>query len=95
MDASQWRRALVELSGPALAGSMALVQAAPVSFTVALSGTQEVPPVQTKGSGSANLTFDPGTRVITDHHAQRPVQRAHHGAFPYRPRPARTPTWKV
>ncbi|AOY95409.1 CHRD domain-containing protein [Cupriavidus sp. USMAA2-4] len=65
MGASQLRRALVGLSGLALAGSMALVQAAPVSFTVALSGTQEVPPVQTKGSGSANLTFDPGTRVVT------------------------------
>jgi len=44
---------------------MALVQAAPVSFTVPLSGAQEVPPVETKGSGSADLTFDPSTRVVT------------------------------
>ncbi|EHP42681.1 hypothetical protein OR16_12620 [Cupriavidus basilensis OR16] len=44
---------------------MTLVHAAPVSFTVPLSGAQEVPPVETKGSGSADLTYDPGTRIVT------------------------------
>nr|WP_254615799.1 CHRD domain-containing protein [Cupriavidus basilensis] len=53
------------LTGLALAGSMTLVQAAPISFTVPLSGAQEVPPVETKGSGSADLTYDPATRVVT------------------------------
>ena len=65
MDASQLRRALVGLSGLALAGTMTFVQAAPLAFNVPLSGAQEVPPVQTKGSGSANLTYDPETRVVT------------------------------
>jgi hypothetical protein len=41
------------------------VFAAPVSFTVSLSGTQQVPPVQTSGSGTADLTYDPATRMVT------------------------------
>ncbi|AXV84785.1 CHRD domain-containing protein [Ralstonia solanacearum] len=65
MHVSLSRWALVGLSGLALAGSMTFVQAAPLSFTVPLSGAQEVPPVETKGSGSANLTYDPSTRVVT------------------------------
>jgi uncharacterized linocin/CFP29 family protein len=40
-------------------------QAAPESFQVQLSGKQEVPVVQPKGSGTADLTYDPTTRVIT------------------------------
>jgi hypothetical protein len=39
--------------------------AATDSFTVPLSGAQQVPPVQTSGSGSADLTYDPATRVVT------------------------------
>jgi hypothetical protein len=39
--------------------------AAPVSFKVPLSGAQEVPPVQGAGSGTVDLTFDPGTKVVT------------------------------
>ncbi|MBO0734994.1 MAG: CHRD domain-containing protein [Alphaproteobacteria bacterium] len=42
-----------------------LAQAAPVSFKVPLSGTQQVPPVQTSGSGTAELTYDPSTRTVT------------------------------
>jgi CHRD domain len=40
-------------------------RAAPVSFTVTLTGAQQVPPVTTTGSGTANLTWDPATRVVT------------------------------
>lgn len=65
MRVSISRRNLMWLSGLALAGSMTWVHAAPLSFTVPLSGAQEVPPVQTKGSGSVDLTYDPGTRVVT------------------------------
>ncbi len=36
----------------------------PVSFSVALSGAEEVPPVQTAGSGVAELTYDPATRTV-------------------------------
>jgi len=39
--------------------------AAPESFQVALTGAQQVPAVQTNGTGTANLTFDPATREVT------------------------------
>jgi CHRD domain len=35
------------------------------SFKVSLTGAQCVPPVETKGSGTADLTYDPATRVVT------------------------------
>jgi hypothetical protein len=41
------------------------VFAAPLPFTVPLTGTRQVPPVQTAGSGSADLTYDPSTLVVT------------------------------
>ena len=50
------------LAGMAWAGP---AQAAPVSFTVQLSGAQQVPPVQTSATGKADLTYDPSTRVVT------------------------------
>ena len=40
-------------------------QAAPVSFKMALTGAQQVPPVQTGATGTADLTYDPATRVLT------------------------------
>jgi hypothetical protein len=36
----------------------------PMSFKVTLSGAQQVPPVQTGATGTADLTNDPATRVI-------------------------------
>ena len=39
--------------------------AAPASFAVPLSGAQQVPPIQTNGSGMATLTYDPATRHLT------------------------------
>ena len=39
--------------------------AAPKSMTIALSGADEVPPVQTAGKGTAVLSFDPETRVLS------------------------------
>ncbi len=38
--------------------------AAPESFQVQLSGSEQVPAVQTGGSGTANLTYDPSTRML-------------------------------
>jgi hypothetical protein len=32
---------------------------------VALTGAEQVPPVQTPASGAADLTYDPATRVVT------------------------------
>ncbi len=45
--------------------SVTLVHAAPVSFSVPLSGAAQVPPVSTSGTGTADLTYDPTTRVLT------------------------------
>jgi CHRD domain len=49
--------------GAAAPGGLAL--AAPLSFTVSLTGAEQVPPVQTAGHGTADLTYDPSTRVVT------------------------------
>jgi CHRD domain len=38
--------------------------AAPESFQVQLSGSQQSPPVQTGGSGTADLTYNPSTRML-------------------------------
>ena len=40
-------------------------QAEPISFKVPLSGGQEVPPVFPAGAGTAELTYDSATRVLT------------------------------
>ena len=55
------------LAALALAGLFAsgFAQAAPVSFAVPLSGGEQVPPITSSGTGSAELTFDPATRVVT------------------------------
>jgi CHRD domain len=56
---------LVAAAGLSALCAAGLAQAAPVSFTVALSGAQQVPPVTTAASGTAALTWDPVTRVVT------------------------------
>jgi hypothetical protein len=66
MDKAVSRRAAVVIAG--LLGAVSaggLVFAAPVSFQILLSGAQEAPPLQTAGSGTADLTYDPTTRVVT------------------------------
>ncbi len=65
MSRSLSQRVFMVFSGLALAGTLSFAQAAPVSFQVPLNGAQQVPPVQTPGSGSADLTYDPSTRVVT------------------------------
>ena len=65
MSRSISKRVFMVFGGLALAGALGLAQAAPVSFDVPLTGAQQVPPVQTAGSGSAALTYDPATRVVT------------------------------
>ncbi len=59
------KRAFMVFGGLALAGTLSLAQAAPIAFEVPLTGAQQVPPVQTAGSGNAKLTYDSGTRVVT------------------------------
>jgi hypothetical protein len=41
------------------------VLADPTSFKVPLTGAQGVPPVDTTATGTAELTYDPATRVVT------------------------------
>jgi hypothetical protein len=59
------RRAVLALAGVGGTIVVTTAQAAPSSFTVPLTGAQQVPPVQTSGSGTADLTYDPSTRVLT------------------------------
>ena len=59
------RRTLLALVPCAWASSMAVALAAPVAFTVPLTGAQQVPPVQTAGTGNAALTYDASTRELT------------------------------
>ena len=42
-----------------------LALATPVSFKVSLVGPQEIPPVESAGSGSAEITYDPTTRKVS------------------------------
>lgn len=58
--------------------------AAPMSFDVPLSGAEQVPPVNTPGSGVAHLTYDPATHMlswrITYENLSGPVTMGHiHG----------------
>jgi hypothetical protein len=63
-----------------------LAAAAPISFKVPLSGAEQVPPVKTTGKRTAELTWNPSTRVIAWHvtynDMSSPVTMAHvhHGA---------------
>lgn len=59
------RRALILAVCLATAASAGLVHAAPLSFTVPLSGAEQVPPIDTAAKGNAALTYDPATRVVT------------------------------
>jgi hypothetical protein len=65
MSRSISQRAFMVLGGLALAGTLTLARAAPVAFEVPLAGAQQVPPVQTSGTGKADLTYDADTRVVT------------------------------
>ncbi len=59
------RRALILIAWLASASWAGLAQASPQSFTVPLTGAEQVPAVETAGTGSAALTYDPATRVVT------------------------------
>ena len=41
-----------------------LTHAGSLTFKVALSGTEEVPPLQTTGAGTAEFSYDPATRNL-------------------------------
>jgi hypothetical protein len=60
--------------------------AASESFTVPLTGAQQVPAVMTSGKGTADITWDPSTRVVTwsisysDLSSPVTMAHFHHGA---------------
>ena len=53
------------LAAFAAALAIAAAQAAPTSIKVPLSGGEQVPPVQTAATGTADLTWDPATRALS------------------------------
>ena len=58
------RRAAMALGALGLTG-VAAQAANPTKMTVQLNGQDQVPPVQTNGTGTADLTYDPSTRKLT------------------------------
>jgi CHRD domain len=67
--------------------SAPVTRAAPLSFTVQLTGSQQVPPVTTPGKGTAELSYNPSTHLlswtITYSGLSAPVTMAHfHGPAP-------------
>ena len=75
------RRSILALAGLACIGWIGSAAAATISFKVPLTGAEEVPPVTTAGKGSADLTWNQSTRVITwditDSGLTGPVTMAH------------------
>ena len=59
------RRALIAFAALLVFGGTGAVWAEPTSFKVPLTGAQCVPPVDTSGSGTAEITYNPATRVVT------------------------------
>lgn len=59
------RRGAIAILAVASLFGAGLAQAASVTFSVPLSGGEQVPAVTTSGSGTAELTYDPATRVVT------------------------------
>jgi hypothetical protein len=65
MRGSISRRTAFALAAFASVAWAGLAQAAPAHFTVQLTGAQQVPPVDTSGTGTADITYDAATRDIT------------------------------
>ena len=59
------RRLVIVLACVASAAWVGSAYASPISFTVPLTGAEQVPPVETPAKGSAAVTYDPATRVVT------------------------------
>ena len=58
------RQAIIFATFVTVVGWAGLAPADPVSFKVLLSSAQSVPPVDSAGNGSADITYDPATRVV-------------------------------
>src|SRR5664279_4844354 len=65
MVAAMNRRALIALATLLVFTGAGAARADSASFKVALTGAQCVPPVETSGSGTADIAYDRATRVVT------------------------------
>jgi CHRD domain len=65
MNATAFQRALVPFAVMLSVAGAGIAQAEPASFKVELTGAQSTPPVDSSGKGTAELTYDPATRVVT------------------------------
>jgi CHRD domain len=78
---SLFRRAAFALAALTCVAWVGSAIAATISFKVPLSGATQVPPLPSAGKGTAVLTWDPATRVvtwdITDSGLSGPVTMAH------------------
>ena len=65
MDKAISRRVVFALGAVAALAWGGAALAAPEHFQVALTGAEQVPPVDTPGKGTADITYDPATRVVS------------------------------
>ncbi len=65
MNAMKFRRALIPFAILLGFAGTGLAWADSISFKVMLTGAQCVPAVDTSGTGTADLTYDPATRVVS------------------------------
>jgi hypothetical protein len=65
MNATNFQRSLVPFAILLGLAGTGVAQADSASFKVPLNGAQCVPAVDTGGSGTAELKYDPATRVVT------------------------------
>jgi hypothetical protein len=66
VDKTMSRRAVMVLGGViSAAAAVGLARAAPQTFSIPLSGDQQVPKVASPGTGAANFTWDPATRGLS------------------------------
>jgi hypothetical protein len=65
MNAATFQRALAPFAIALSLAGAGVAQADPAPFKAELTGAQSAPPVDTTGTGTAELTYDPATRVVT------------------------------
>ncbi len=65
MYATTLQRTLVPFAVVLGLAGAGLAHAEPASFKVELTGAQSAPPVETSGTGTAEVTYDPATRTVT------------------------------
>lgn len=76
------RRAALALGALGLTG-VAARAANPMKITIQLNGQQQVPPVQTNGTGTANLTYDPSTRKLSWDISYQNLRPCYNGTYPW------------